>query len=244
MPAGVLASKARLRSAGLSAVVSLSERAASARRESGLPAVVSLSAARGPPTRRFAATPAGSLRVTRERRLVPELGIEPTLPEGNGILRPAKWVDGPGQNRSRTAGRDWPRTGLVARSHARCGRVGGALVNLDVASETVDLVVAFGSAAIGPCLGFAVLLPPAPFLFLGFHRPVSAAAATVPAEFHHPAFDDRFEDDRTSGGARRTVCRDEKFEHGTCAGVQAPVLFRCATSLRSTQHRSALLRRR
>lgn len=134
---------------------------------------------------------------------------------------------------------------VAARSPGRSrGRVGGALVNLDVASETVDLVVAFGSAAIGPCFGFAVLLPPTPFLFLGFHRPVLAAAATVPAQFYHPAFDDRFEDHRTSGGARRTVCRDEKLEHGTCAGVQPRVSFRCATSLRSTLDRSVLLRRR
>jgi hypothetical protein len=31
---------------------------------------------------------------------VPEVGIEPTLPEGNGILRPAKWVGGGDQKRS------------------------------------------------------------------------------------------------------------------------------------------------
>jgi recombinase len=38
----------------------------------------SLSASEGPPTRRFATTPADSLREKRERRLVSRVGIEPT----------------------------------------------------------------------------------------------------------------------------------------------------------------------
>ena len=32
------------------------------------------------------------------------MGIEPTLPEGNGILRPVKWVGGGDQNRSGRTG--------------------------------------------------------------------------------------------------------------------------------------------
>ena len=52
----------------------------------------------------LAKAPADNLRLNRERRLVPEVGIEPTLPEGNGILSPVKWVSRGGRNRSERTG--------------------------------------------------------------------------------------------------------------------------------------------